>query len=333
MSTTPRLLPASLLLAACAGLARPDEPSPEPPGPRISPANAARLRPLPGMDGDVWRVVWRPDGKQVAFVYWEKVVEVRESGSLRLLRKLGAGKKVISFAFSPDKDVMAFGENGSGAEVLNLRTGRSVRIDTGSDQPSLAFSPDGRLLATGGYGNGAKLWNPATGKLVRALDTGPVQGGLTLAFSPDAKVLAVGNRNSTTRLFDPATGKLLHILDRRMSHELKFHPSGKTLAVAYVDSSVRLWDVAGGRLLYEKKAEAEEVYTLDWSPAGDVLATAGLKTKVTLWDPKDLSVLAKLDAPEWVIRVSFTPDGTRLLAAGGSQARGGDRKVRVWEAR
>jgi WD40 repeat protein len=115
-----------------------------------------------------------------------------------------------------------------------------------------------------------------------------------------------------------------------MSHELKFSPDGRILAVAYVDSRVILWDVSGGKCLHARETGAKEVYTLDWSPRGDVLATAGLEGKITLWDAQALAMLKELDAPEWVIRVRFSPDGSRLLTAGGTSLKSPERKVTIW---
>ena len=91
-----------------------------------------------------------------------------------------------------------------------------------------------------------------------------------------------------------------------------------------------LWDASSGKLLIERKAGAEEIYTLDWSPAGDVLVTAGLKGKIILWDGRKLSAVRELSAPEWVIRARFSPDGRRLFTAGGAQSSSGTRKVTVW---
>jgi WD40 repeat protein len=334
MYTTVRLrLTASCVLAVFTFLPTVRAEDPEPPRPRITAANAARLSERASLDRDVWRIVWRPDRKQVAFVGWEKPVEVRDPATFRRLHTIGAGRKIIHFAFSPDANVVALCENGHEAEILNLRSKRVIHLATGRGQASLAFSPDGRLLATGTYGTTAKVWNVATGRLVRSLDLGTTSGGLTPVFSPDGKVLAVGNRNSTTCLFEVATGKLLHTLDRRMSHGLSFHPDGKTLAIGYVDGSVRLWDVAGGKLLHEARTEAKEIYTLAWSPRGEVLASAGLESRVTLWEPQKMTVLKKVEAGDWIISVRFTPDGRRLLTAGGAQLRGGVRKLRVWGVR
>jgi WD40 repeat protein len=114
-----------------------------------------------------------------------------------------------------------------------------------------------------------------------------------------------------------------------MSQELQFHPEGHTLAVVYVDGSIALWSVPDGKLLAERKTPAEELYAVDWSPDGKLLATSGRKAKITIWDPRDLSVIRELAAPEWVIRVKFSPDGLNLCYAGGAATPGGKRQLGV----
>src|SRR5262249_10533165 len=163
-----------------------------------------------------WKIVRRPDGKQIAFVRWEKPVEILAPDRLRPVSTFGKGR-VIAFAFSKNPDVVAYSLNFGGAFIRDLKTKKEFALDVGKDQASLAFSPDGKQLVTGTYYGGAKAWDAKTGKLLRTLDVGPTQGGLTPTFSPDGKVLAIGNRNSATYLFDPATGKIAHVLGRKMT--------------------------------------------------------------------------------------------------------------------
>jgi len=296
----------------------------------IGRANLDRLQKLDEIERDVFRLVWSDDRSRVAFVGWEMPVDIRETVTLWPVRTHGEGKKIIEFAFSPDQNVVAWTENGKPVEIHNLKSGKFLALDTGTDQCDLDFSPDGRLLAVGGYELGAMIVSAADGRRVHKLDTGAgLHGGMTLCFSPDGKVLAAGNRNYATRLFDVASGRLLHVLDKPQSHGLAFHPSGQTLAIGYATGEVRVWDVATGKLLHEVDPGAEEVYSVDWSPDGTLLASSGLKTDICLWSP-DLTLLRRLPAPEWVISVKFSPNGSRLITAGGAFVRSEPRSVTVW---
>lgn len=223
---------------------------------------------------------------------------------------------------------MAVGENSTRAEIF-LDGNPKFILETGAAQPDVVFSPDGKLLATGGYATEAKVWNVDTGQLVHKLNCGPDIGGLTPIFSADGRTIAVGNRNSATILFDVATGKRTISLPKRETQELAFHPSGRLLAASYVDGSIRLWEPTTGQLLAEQEKVAGEIYSLDWSPDGKLLASSGLKGDICLWD-EQLQLRHTLTAPEWVISVKFSPDGARLMTAGGEAARGDSHSVTVW---
>ena len=293
-------------------------------------ANLDEIETLTKIEKDVWEIEWSPDRTRLALVSWEKPVDIRESLTLIPIKTVGRGKRIIHFAFSPDPNIVAYCENGTTVEILDSQAEKPLVLQAENRQPRMKFSPDGSLVATGGYGNSAKVWKVANGALIHTLDMGEVTGGLTVLFSPDGKTVAVGNRNSTTRLFDVKTGALLQELNKRSSHGLAFHPSGKTLAIGYVDGSLALWDVSTGTVNHEVNTGAEEVYRVDWSPDGKLLASSGLNTEITIWNGNDLTRLQTLESPEWVIGLKFSPDGTRLITAGGGSQRGSSREVRIW---
>jgi WD40 repeat protein len=295
----------------------------------ISPQNVAALRPLKEIPRDIFKVVYSPDRRRVAFVAWEQPVDVREAVTLWPVRKIGESKKIIDLAFSPDSRHVAYCENTSRVELLDLKSMLALALETGNPQPGSAFSPDGSRLATSGYGTEAQLWDVMTGQMLVKLDAGTVAGGLRAVFSPDGHLVAVGNRNSVTRLFEASSGQMLHELPKSNSQELAFDPTSKRLAVAYVDGSIGLWDVTTGQRLAIEPSGCEEVYTLDWSPDGKLLATAGHNGVICLWSA-DLRKLNSFACPEWVISVKFSPDGTRLITGGGSATRGGPRAITIW---
>lgn len=296
---------------------------------RITRDNAADLVRISKIDRSTHRIVFRPDGKQVGFVEFDKQVNVYTTGGETSVCDFGEGQRVVDFDFSSDLNQVAIGENSRTATIIRIDDGAEIRIDTGQSQPSVKFSPDGLALVTGGYGKEAKLWSATTGKLLKKFDVGPADGGLTPVFSPDGAILAVGHRNCRTFLFDVATGKWRCTLPFAMSQGLCFDPTGKTLAVVYVDGSLSLWN-PDGFLNQRVQSAADELYSVDWSPDGSVLVTAGHHSQVTLWDAKDLSILAELDSPDWVICAKFSPDGTRLMFAGGDRHGQGNRELQTW---
>jgi len=295
----------------------------------ISPVNLTKIQQLSEIPRDVFKIAYSPDRRRVAFIAWEAPVDVRESVTLWPVRTIGENKKIIQFAFSPDTSCVAYCENTSRVEILRLASGQIQVLETDNPQPQQAFSPDGRLIATGGYGTTAKLWDLANGKLLQTLDVGPIPGGLSVLFSPSGRTIAVGHRNSNARLFDVATGQPLCTFPHAMTHEIAFHPFQPMLAIAYVDGSLRLCSTETGNVIAEQKTTAEEIYSLDWSPDGKLLASAGLKGDICLWT-EQLGLARALPAPEWVISVKFSPDGSRLITAGGARTKGGPRSIKIW---
>ncbi len=263
----------------------------------LSPANVSMLGEVASLDEDIHEIVWSPQRDRMALLGWGKPAVIRDVLSLETIEIIGEGQKLIHFAFSPQKGVVAYCRNGKTAEILDQRTGRVIMLDVGNDQPHMIFSPDGKTLATGGYGTLASLWRVSDGELLRQFDAGSTEGGLTPVFSPDGTMLVVGNRNAETHIFDVATGEILHVLGAVQTQGLQFSPDGRTLAVAYVDGTLRLWNTADGRLLHEYKTTAKELYRVEWSPDGRLLCSAGRNGKITLWNPADLSILRELAAP------------------------------------
>lgn len=297
-------------------------------------SNLGYLRPLHRIEGNAWEIAWSPDRKRLAQLGWETSVQIYDSQTLVPLGSIGESQKVIHFAFSSDPNVYAYCENDRLVRVVNSSSGKVRTLDCQNIQPQMAFSPDGKQLATGGYAKVAKVWDVATGNLVHRLDMGGSNTGLGVQFSPDGQTIAVRDRNGKARLFDAQSGARLHTLELDECMGLAFHPNGQFLAIAYADGTFAIYDVASGKLREHQQTTAEETYRVAWSPDGKLLATSGLRGEVEIWrwDGTQTTRLHALpDSPEWAIGVGFSPDGTRLVIAGGSfDSNQNDRYVEVW---
>jgi WD40 repeat protein len=307
-------LAAALLVRGTA----PAAPAPfrRPPRPvRITASNFWQLRELASAVGDWYQAVWSPDGKRVALAGPEKDIEIREAETLRRLAVIGAKRKLTGFAFSPHDDVAAVCDSSRRAEILNLRTGKSIMLATGLEHCTALFSPDGKTLVTGGYGTQAKLWDASTGKLLRSFETGGVAGFVTVAFSPEGDTLAVCNRTAGIRLFDPATGRARREIDVPHPIQPGFRRDGKVVAAVAGPDELWLFEASSGERLARTEVPADAVSDLDWSAGGDVLAVVGPGAGLMLFGAWDLRLLNKPDRDKTMHVQSprFSPDGSRLL--------------------
>src|SRR5689334_19735638 len=65
----------------------------------LTPKNVASLAEVATLDEDVWQVAWSPRRDRIALLGWNTSAVVRDAMSLKPIETIGAGKKLIHFAF------------------------------------------------------------------------------------------------------------------------------------------------------------------------------------------------------------------------------------------
>ena len=197
-----------------------------------------------------------------------------------------------------------------------------IRMTLSSHQTrvlSVAYSPDGKQFATLGDNGTAIVWDAITGKELLQLPGNTRPSDLVteqrIAYSPDGKQLAICDSDQV-KVYDPASGELIMTLS---GHEkdvisVTFSLDGKYLATGSVDSSVRIWDTSKGDLLRTLKGHSAEVGGLAFSPDGKLLLSSGEDGTLIIWNAESGEMLRSF--PEFtVFKVSFSPDGKRVVAA------------------
>jgi WD40 repeat protein len=158
---------------------------------------------------------------------------------------------------------------------------------------------------------------------------GPVR---VTRFSPDGSLVLVAGKGGA-RLYDRS--HRFRVLRLRPSTDLNdaaFSPDGLLVAGAGNgrDRAVHVWDARTGLQLYALRHDGA-VLAVDFSPNGRFLATGSADGTARLWSVAGGLPLASFTHPpgaggsDDVRRLSFSPDGSRLLTVGG------DRFARVFD--
>jgi WD40 repeat protein len=193
-------------------------------------------------------VAFSPDGKLLATFDNRGNIKVADWASDRTLTNLTARsprrRPIGVVVFSPEGNRLAIGEDYGLVQILDLRTGTVMPLQTQSSEGvnALVFSANARLLAAG-VGNAVHLWDA---------DSGESRGQLT-------------NHTDEVRA-------------------LAFTPDGLQLASASLDETIRIWSVADHTELQCLRCPGNGVIALGWLSDGRTLVTAGWGGWVRLWD-------------------------------------------------
>jgi WD40 repeat protein len=178
-------------------------------------------------------------------------------------------------------------------------------------------------VAAGLFGGKLRWWDAATGRQLGEVHAHPWRVE-RLAFSDDGK-LAASAADGAIAVWDLTRGARLHPPEGHQAgiRGLSVAPDGKTLATAGLDFTLRVWDPATGQ---ELRRWGTGGWAVAFAPDGRSLATSGYAQDEPhlLVDAATGRRLRGLrgDKMYHVGSFAFSPDGTRLIAAGQGEAVG-----------
>jgi WD40 repeat protein len=316
----------------------------------IAPVPTGVVLSLDGHTNDITRVVFRPDGGQLASSSLDQTVKVWEMPTGKEVFTCHEERGVRSVSFSPDGLRLASGSDDHtvklwappGVETRICRPASGVPMGGPPVERlwvnNVVFSPDGERLA-GPSSDKIRVWDARTGKELIVLPGMPGGSYPRVAWSPDGNWIAVGHKGAVLHARTAKVRCLLERLDNAIPG-VAFSPDGNLLAGACGTGGLRVWDAATGKLMHGGGTK-EYVTCVAFNPDGTRLAYSHGN-----WNPSeprwlrihDLTTnkvaLTLKDFGKDVWCVAFSPNGRYLAAATGdyhptSQIEG---EVHVWDA-
>ena len=212
-----------------------------------APLQTARWSGLPVVRG----LRFDPAGQRLAVTSTaDAVMEIRETATGRLLRRLPQSAGVTGVDWSPDGTELATGSEDFQARLWDAETGVLRHVLEGHQSVAVRplYHPGGQLLATAGWDAVLRFWAPGSGRL---LFNGPACQDWQ-RFSTDGSRLGVANYDGAVEVYRVASTKAVRMfgpktreLTPRLYRWIDFSPDSRRL-VATGAECVRVWDVASG---------------------------------------------------------------------------------------
>ncbi len=276
-------------------------------------------------------------------------------------------KLVTTVAFSPDGALVAASGNSRASDhegevrLWNVSTGRATGpvLKLAGIVDTMTFAPDGQAIVTGSRipasatasgSSEVRQWDVVTGQPIgpSLIHTSMVR---TVSCHPEGTLLLTGGDDRVALLWDRKTGKrvgqpLLHPYTIRSS---TFAQDGKSVLTGGGDllsgastgagqtpyanevAGARLWDIKGGTLLLPPILNWEIVSGVAIHPDGQSLALACRSGHIRRFRFGSRRPEGEQKYPFLLSDLKFSPDGTRLLVAGGDPAKSTGQS-QIWNA-
>ena len=279
----------------------------------------AELLTLRGHTGDVYHVVFSPDGAALATASQDRTVRIWDAATGKSTATLGGhSDEVNAVVWSPDGRFLASASDDGTVRLWDAQAHVAIKTVLEDDRGpivSLAFSQDGALLASGDDRGRLVLTDTTTWKAAKVVKTG---GGRVhgLALTHDGAWLATATESSGVQIWDlsdrqpPLTSDLFHSLARGVA----FDRGDRLLACGYTWAYD--WDWQAGDEPCQFYGSPDYLNSIAFCGEDRLAATAGQDGAARVVDPVTGALRQTLlGHAERIWCVASSPDSWRVATA------------------
>ena len=266
-------------------------------------------------------VAYSPDGKLIAAGTYERVIDIWDANSGRLLQTLQANSIPVpeSISFSPNGKTLAVATYDGTVDLWDVKSGateRSLKGNAYGDIETLSFTPNGEKLFVSNAPHSGKivrtldLWNVANGTLSWSIPAEESMYADSVSFRQGGKYLATASLEDV-RIYDSESVQLTRTLSGHKAGivSVALAPDFRTVVTGGTNGFTGVWDLgtAHSRCELEHKGA---FMSAQFSPDRESVFLGNSENlELTLWDLKSCRSLGRLNDVEEIV---FSPDGKAI---------------------